>query len=149
MAIEVHCERVLVLYEPGRAGKRALDLAKELAEAEDASLTVACQVPRASSGCCTGSAAVYNRCVLEAVGEDLNEARSLLGDAAYDARFELLIDGVDPPLSEWSVSSRFDLILLPARRGPFRRRRHPQAGRLERATLAQVRVVSGAGADAG
>jgi hypothetical protein len=146
MAIELHCERVLVLYEPGRAGKRALDLAKELAEAEQATLTVACRVPRATSGCCTGSATIYNRCLLEAVGEDLNEARGLLGDAAYDARFELLIDGIDPPLAQWSARSRFDLIVLPARRGPFRRPRHPEARRLERATRAQVRVVSAAGA---
>jgi len=139
-------QRVLVLYEPGRAGDAAVDVARALAEEHLANLTIASVVPQAVSGArCGGSAVDYNRAVRESVAKELDQARRRLGMLAGRAAFKLLIEGADPPLASWSAGLRFDLILLPARRRLLRARRHPAAAALRR-THAEVRIV---GASAG
>jgi hypothetical protein len=136
-------EKVLVLYERGASGAAAVALARTLAESDRVALTVLSLVPKAASGSrCGGSATEFNQIVLESVAEELAEARALLGPWAAETRFELLVEGDDPPLAEWSAAAGFGLILLPARRWTLRRGRHPEAARLARGTGAEVRVVS-------
>lgn len=133
----------MVLLETGAAGAAAIELARALAVRRDSSLTVVSVVPQASGGPrCGNSAREFNTIVMEQVAAELGQARAHLGDAAQDVRFELLIEGVDPPLAEWSAAAGFDLILVPARRRSLRHERHPEAARLRRETDAEVRVVS-------
>jgi nucleotide-binding universal stress UspA family protein len=136
-------KRVLVLFEAGRAGTAAVDLGRELAEHERAALTVASIVPQAPSGSrCGGTALEYNVMLQDTVASELQQARARLGEAGVRARFELLIEGSDPPLADWVARSGFDLVLLPARRRPLRPLGHPAASRLRRRTLAEVRIVA-------
>ncbi len=129
--------RVLVVFEPGRGGLAALDEARELAVNWRAALTVVGVAPQARSGQCTGSARALNEAVAEAVVNELEQARERLG--GIEASYRLLIDGDSPSLQE--LAAHFDLVLLPGRRRPFRRPRHPAAGRLSGACAAEVRVV--------
>ncbi len=132
----------MVLFETGAAGAAAIEVARAIAETDGTSLTVVSVVPQAPSGSrCGNSAREFNTIVLEQVAREQDQARRLLGPAADSARFELLIEGVDPPLAAWSAAARFDLILVPARRRPFRGGKRPEAARLERETSAEVRVV--------
>jgi hypothetical protein len=138
-ASEAARTRVLVLFEPGRAGAAAVDLAREAGELGHAALTIASVVPQAPSGSrCGNSATEYNQIVLESVAQELDEARRRLG--GVDARFELLIDG-DPPLHEYVAAGAFDVVLLPSRRRPLRSVKHPAAAELRRRTRADVRIV--------
>jgi hypothetical protein len=130
------------VHEPARASVAALELARRLIEQEHAALTVLSMVPQAPSGPrCGGSALEYNQALRESAEHELEQARVELGEQAAHASFELLIEGVDPPLSEWCAASGFDLILLPARRRPLRALKHPDAARLRRRTTAEVRIV--------
>ena len=75
--------KVLVLYEQGRAGAAAIDLARDLAEREKPTLTVVAVAPQAPSGPrCGNSALEYNEAVAESVAQDLDQARERLGPAA-------------------------------------------------------------------
>jgi nucleotide-binding universal stress UspA family protein len=136
-------ERVLVLYEQGRAGVAAIDLARELAERENAELTVVGVAPQAPSGArCGNSAIEYNEIVADSVAGDLDRARERLGQAAERVVFVLLIDGADQTFEQLAESGGFDLVLLPARRRPLRRgASHPEAARLRLNVGAEVRIV--------
>jgi hypothetical protein len=140
--IEAPHRHVLVLFEPGRAGAAALDLAREVSERDHATVTVLAVVPEAPSGSrCGNSATEYNEIVRESVARDLDRARDRLAQVADWATFELLRDGTDPPLQEWVTGGDVDLVLLPARRRPLRSAKHPAAGALRRRTAAEVRIV--------
>jgi nucleotide-binding universal stress UspA family protein len=143
VAMSSENERVLVLYEQGRGGSAAIDLARELVERENADLTVVGVAPQAPSGArCGNSAIEYNEMVADSVAGDLNQARERLGQAAERAAFVLLIDGADQTLEQLAASGGFDLVLLPARRRALRRGgRHPEAGRLRLSVGAEVRIV--------
>jgi hypothetical protein len=134
--------RVVVLYEPGRCGSAALDLARRLVADDGSALTVVTVAPQDSRICCgAGSAMDYNRAVCEAADDDLREAHELLGPVADQALMKVLVEGKDPPLVTWIAAGDFDLVLLPARRRPLRRAKHPEADELRRLTSAEVRVV--------
>jgi hypothetical protein len=134
--------RVVVLYEPGRSGSAALDLARRLVAPDGSALTVVSVAPQDTRLCCgAGSAVDYNRAVCEAAEAELREARQQLGAAGDRARFKLLVEDRDPPLSAWIAAGDFDVVLLPARIRPLRRAKHPAADQLRRSTSAAVRVV--------
>jgi nucleotide-binding universal stress UspA family protein len=136
-------ERVLVLYERGRAGGATLDLAHDLVERDDATLTVVAVAPQAPSGPrCGNSAVEYNAAVADSVAHDLDRARERLGGAAERAAFVLLVDGADQTLEQLARSGGFDLVLLPARRRPLRAAGHPEASRLGRVAGAEIRIVA-------
>lgn len=135
--------KVLVVYEPGRAGAAAIDLGRELAELEEATLTVVGVAPQAPSGSrCGNSAVEYNEMVVESVARDLDRAGTRLGPAvAARTRFQLLIEGAEPSLQQFARAGGFELVLLPARRRPMRARSHPEAARLRLIAGAEIRVV--------
>jgi nucleotide-binding universal stress UspA family protein len=135
-------KRVLVLFESGRGGAAALDLARELAEVGHASVTVVSVVPTAPSGSrCGNSALEYNLVVRDAVEKDLNQARERLAVLGDRAEYELLTEGVDPPLAQFTAAGGFDLVLLPARRRPLRSVKHPEAAALRCMAGTEVRIV--------
>jgi nucleotide-binding universal stress UspA family protein len=135
-------ERILVVCEAGRSGAAAIDLARELAELEHATLTVVGVAPVAPSGSrCGNSATEYNDFVADSVVRDLERARERLGPAAEDATFRLLIDGAQPKLERIAEDGGFDLVLLPARRRPLRAAYHPAAARLRLIAGAEIRIV--------
>ncbi len=132
-----------MLCEHSRAGAAAIDFARELAELENATLTVVAVAPRAPSGPrCGNSATEYNEAVAESVMEDLEQARERLAGAAERATFVLLVDGADQTLEQFARSGAFDLVLLPARRRPLRAAYHPEAQRLEHLAGAEIRIVA-------
>ena len=132
-----------MLYEQSRAGAAAMDLARELAERDDAILTVAAVAPQAPSGPrCGNSAVEFNEVVAESVKQDLDHARHHLGPAAERANFVLLIEGGEPSLAEFASDRGFDLVLLPARRRLLRSgAHHPEAARLNVTAGAEIRIV--------
>ena len=132
-----------MLCEQGRAGTAAIDLARELAERRDATLTVVAVAPRAPSGPrCGNSAVEFNEAVADSVAKDLDDAKERLGQAAERASFVLLIDGADQTLEQLARSGGFDLVLLPARRRPFRKPGHPAASELSGVAGAEIRIVA-------
>jgi nucleotide-binding universal stress UspA family protein len=139
-------ERVLILCEHGRTGAAAIDVAREMAELGNATLTVVAVAPQAPSGPrCGNSAVEYNAAVAESVARDLDRAREQLGRAAERAEFLLLIDGADQTLEQLARSGGFDLVLLPARRRPLRKPGHPAATGLSRhAAGAEILIVDSA-----
>ena len=135
-------KRVVVLYEPGRAGSAALDLAGRLVGDDGSALTVVSVAPQDTRICCGAASAIdYNRAVREAADAELRQARELLGFAGNRASFKLLVQDKDPPLAAWIAAGGFDVVLLPARRRPLRRAKHPAADQLRRSTSAEVRIV--------
>jgi hypothetical protein len=135
-------DRVLVLFECGRGGDAALELAAEQALARPTALTVVCVAPQGMSGSrCGNSALEYNQVVAESTAEDLDSARRRLADLGVAASYELLIEGADRSLAEFAAAGGFKLVLLPARRRPLRTRSHPAAGALSYVAGAEVRVV--------
>lgn len=140
----------MVLYEPGRTGQMAVERARDLVRETGAALTLVGVVPRAEGGGprCGGSAHDYNLAVLEQVAEDIHKARRRLGELADEARVELLIEGDDPPLADWSAAHQFDTILLPGRWRLLGSARHPDAARLLRYTNAEVRIIDARGGGA-
>jgi nucleotide-binding universal stress UspA family protein len=136
-------ERVLVVYERSRAGNAVIDQARELANRNDATLTVVGVAPQAPSGPrCGNSALEYNDVVAESVAQDLDEARQRLGPAAERARFVLLIEGAEPSLVRFATDGGFDLVLLPGHRRPLRSgAHHPEADRLKVSGGAEIRIV--------
>jgi hypothetical protein len=141
-AIRSAGRRVVVVYEPGRTGSAALDLAARLV-GDGSGLTVVGVAPHDARICCgAGSAIDYNAAVREAADDELRQARELLGHAGNRASFKLLVPGTDPPLAAWIDAAGFDVVLLPARRRLLRDARHPAADQLRKSTSAEVRVVS-------
>ena len=136
-------QHVLVVFEPGRSGAAAVDLACALAEQErDATVTVLGVVPTAPSGSrCGNSATEFNTIVREAVARELDQARERLAPVGDRASFELLAEGTDPPLYDRVASAGIDLVLLPSRRRPLRADKHPAAAALRRRTGAEIRIV--------
>jgi hypothetical protein len=133
---------VVVLYEPGPSGSAALDLARRLVSGDGSALTVVTLAPQDTRiSCGAGSAMDYNRAVCQAGEAELREACELLGPVGDRAVFKLLVEDKDRPLADWIASGGFDVVLLPARRRPLRRAKHPSADRLRRSTRAEVRVV--------
>src|SRR5437588_7391952 len=119
-------KRVVGLYEPGRIGSAALELAGRLAGDDGSGLTVVSVAPQDTRVCCgAGSAIDYNRAVCEAIDAELRQARELLGQAESRASFKLLVQGKDLPLAAWIAAGGFDVVLLPAHRRPLRSAKHP------------------------
>jgi hypothetical protein len=132
--------RILVLFESGRAGMAAIDLAHQLA-GDRSNVTVVSVVPQAATGSrCGGSALEYNEMLRDTAGRELEQAREQIGEMNRPTAYELLVEGIDAPLEEWSAAAGFDLILLPARRRPLRGPAHPAAQALRR-TGAEIRIV--------
>ena len=93
-------KRVVVLYEPGRTGSAALDLARRLVEGVGVRLTVVSLAPQDTRICCgAGSAMDYNQTVCETAEAELRQARKELGPNADRASFKVLVEGKDPPLA--------------------------------------------------
>jgi hypothetical protein len=134
--------RVLVLYERGAAGSRAVDQARELLEAQDGQLTVVTLAPRDTRVRGTGvSARDFNDAVRDSAQRELDEARRLFGSLAERIVFEVVSEGGDTSLARWAADRDFEVILLPARRRLFSRQGHPLAAALRESTAADVRVV--------
>jgi hypothetical protein len=134
---------VLVLYEQGRAGAAALDLARKLVMRDGGSLTVVSVVPQALPGTCGASSALaYNRAVADSVAHDLEKAREHLGGLAEAASFRLLIEGRDPSLDDFAAAGRFDVVVLPGHRRLLRPASHPEAKRLRRLRRAEIRIAT-------
>jgi nucleotide-binding universal stress UspA family protein len=134
--------RVLVLYERGACGRRAIDQARELIQAREAQLTVVTVAPRDTRVRGTGvSARDFNDAVRDSAQRELDEARRLLGSLAERIVFEVVFDGGDTSLAAWVAARAFDIILLPARRRLFSRGAHPAAATLRGSTAADVRVI--------
>jgi hypothetical protein len=137
-------KRVVVLYEPGRTGSAALEIAGQLVRDDGSALTVVTVAPQDTHVCCgAGSATDYNRAVCETAEAELRRARVLLGDVGNRASFKLLVEARDPPLAAWIAAGGFDVVLLPARRRPVRSAKHPAADELRKSTSAEVRVIDG------
>jgi nucleotide-binding universal stress UspA family protein len=138
-------KRILIVYEHGRAGAAAIDLARHLAESDDnTTITVVGVAPNAPSGGrarCSNSPVEYNKAVTESVASDLDEAKGRLGRAATRAAFVLLVDGADQTLEQLTRSGGFDLVLLPGHRRPFRKPGHPAASELSGVPGAEIRIV--------
>jgi len=132
---------VLVVYEPGRAGERALARAAELAGEGEAQLTVVVLAPQDTdpARCVVGTPA-YNREVRADAARELAGARELLAGRATPAHMKVLVQGSDPPLPVWAAAQGFDVILL-ARRGGLLRARRGLAASLRSATGARVHRV--------
>jgi hypothetical protein len=134
--------RVVVLYEPGRTGSAALELARRLVALAGTPLTVVSIAPQDTRICCgAGSAIDYNRAVCETSEAELRQAWKLLGPVAEQASFEVLVQGRDPPFAAWITAGHFDVVLLPARRRPLRRAKHPEADQLRGSATIEVCVV--------
>ena len=141
-AIRSAGKRVLVLYEPGRTGSAALDLAGRLVGGDGSALAVVTVAPQDIRICCgAGSAIDYNRAVCDAADAELRRARELLGHVGNRALLKLLVQDEDPPLAAWIAAGGFDVVLLPARRRPLRSAKHPAADQLRKSTTAEIRVV--------
>ncbi len=137
-------DRILVVYEHGRAGAAAVDLARQLAELDDAAITVVGIAPHAPSGGrarCANSPVEYNKAVADSVAHDLDDAKQRLGKAGEGAAFVLLVDGADQTLEQLARSGGFDLVLLPGHRRPFRKPGHPAASELSGVPGAEIRIV--------
>jgi hypothetical protein len=134
--------RVLVLYERGAAGSRAVDQARELMQAQDGRLTVVTLAPMDTRvrGCGV-SARDFNDAVRDSAQRELSEARRLFGSLAERVVFEVVSEGGDTSLARWAADGAFEVILLPARRWLFSRKGHPLAAALRESTTADVRLV--------
>ncbi len=133
---------MLVLYERGASGSRALDRARELIQAQDGELTVVTVAPRDTRVRGTGvSARDYNDAVRDSAQRELDEARRLLGPLAESTVFAVVVEGGNASLAAWAADGGFGIILLPARRRLFSRGGHPLAAALRKSTTADVRVV--------
>jgi hypothetical protein len=134
--------RVLVLYERGASGRRAISQACELIKAHGGQLTVVTVAAKDTRVRGTGvSARDYNDAVRDSAQRELDEARRLLGSLAQRSVFEVVSEGGNASLAGWAATGAFDVILLPTRRRLFSRRTHPAAATLRRSTAADVRVV--------
>jgi hypothetical protein len=131
-----------VLFEAGRTGEAAVELARDLASREPAAVTLVSIAPQAPvlRGCLP-SASDYNAAVRDAVIKELARAEETLWGLGSRAESRVLVEGKDPSLAELAATGGFDLVLLPARRWLLPGRGHPAAAQLRRASPAEVRVV--------
>jgi len=133
--------RILVLFEPGRSGEAAVELARDLASRDLGTVTVVGVAPRTPiTRGCLPSARDYDATVCEAVASDLERAGDLLRAIGSRAESRLLVEGRDPSLEDLVSDGRFDLVLLPARRRLLRAG-HPVAARLRAIGRGDVRIV--------
>jgi hypothetical protein len=140
---EQNPRRVAVVVEPGRRGTSALAHAARLVAERPTELTVLVLAPQEPPPRCGGASPdAYNCAVLDQVSSELHDAARRLGGAGDGARFRMLIERRDPPLATWIAQTAIELVLLPARRRGLRSLRHPEARRIRRHALAEVRVVS-------
>ena len=131
-----------MLFESGRAGVAAVELARDLAVDEDATVTVvsvAPQAPRLRG--CAPSARDYNATVRDAVAGELEQAEELLWPIGTRGHCRILVEGEDDPLEELVTREQFDLVLLPGRRRLLRGVGHPAAARLRACAETEVRIV--------
>jgi hypothetical protein len=134
-------KRVLVVFEPGRGGAAALNFARQVADHENATVTVVGLAPQAMSGSrCGNSALDYNAAVEDAVTKDIEQVCERLREAGTDASCQLLVED-DRQLEEFTSAGAFDLVLLPARRRPLRAASHPAAAWLTHVAGTEIRVV--------
>jgi nucleotide-binding universal stress UspA family protein len=134
-------KRILVVFESGRSGVAAVEVARELATHDDSSVTAVTLAPQAPTlRGCVPSAQPYNDAVRDEVAKELEQAEELLWPLGSRAECRLLVEGVDPRLDEFVAVQHFDLVLLPARRRPLRSTKHPAAATLRRIG-AEVRVI--------
>lgn len=134
-------KRILVLFEPGRAAVAAVELARDIAERQDATVMVVAIAPQApATRGCIPSASDYNATVCDSVASDLERAEEMLWCIGARADCRLLIEGSDPPLAEYAIDQGFDLVLLPTHRRPLRASKHPAAAALIRAGV-EVEIV--------
>ena len=102
---------VAVLCVPGRAGARALNAARELAELEHESITLVGEVPQAAAGArCGCSPRAFNQAVAEQIIGELQQARRQLEELGQRVEVRLLLDDT---FREFVVAHRFDHALLP------------------------------------
>ena len=138
--------RILVLFESGRAGIAAVQLARDLALDEDATVTVVGVAPQAAPlRGCAPSARDYNATVRDTIATELEAAKELLRPIGSRGRCRILIEGEDEPLEELIARERFDLVLLPGRRRLLRGAGHPAAARLRASSATEVRIVDPGG----
>lgn len=137
--------RVGVLLEPGAAGRAALDEAARQAAAPGCSLwLVAVATLAPEIRCCGPSAEAINCAIRESAEGSLSAAVDRLRAEGADPHAALLVQRRDPPLAAWAQEHAIDLLLVPARRLPPHRRRHP-ALRARRAPVGvEVRMVRAA-----
>lgn len=130
-----------MLFEAGRAGVAAVELAREIASDGQTTVTLVgiVQRPPTVRGCLPSGAAL-DAAVRDAVARDLERAGRLLGAIGSRGECRLLVEGADPSLEEFVAQGRFDLVLLPAHRRPLRSSNHPAAAAL-RCLGAEVRIV--------
>jgi nucleotide-binding universal stress UspA family protein len=133
-------QRVLAVFEAGHAGEATLREAAELAEA-GSELWVVTLAPQARPSLCCGKGGTgpYNIAVREEAELELRQAKGILGPAARDASFTVLVGDPAPPIAAWAEEDAFDLILLPSH--PFTRGGNRYARAMRRATSAEVRLV--------
>jgi len=135
-----------VLFESGRAGIAAVELARDLAVEEDATVTVMSVAPQAPPlHGCAPSAHDYNATVRDTVATELAQAEALLRPIGSRGHCRILIEGEDEPLEEVVAREHFDLVLLPGRRRLLRAAGHPAASRLSACAATEVRIVEPGG----
>jgi nucleotide-binding universal stress UspA family protein len=135
--------RILVLFEPGRAGIAAVEQARDLAVDNDATVTVVSVAPQAPAlRGCAPSARDFNATVRDTVATELAQAEELLWPIGSRGRCRVLVEGEDAPLEELIARERFDLVLLPGRRRLLRGVGHPAAARLSACAATEVRIVA-------
>jgi hypothetical protein len=135
-------QRIAVLLEPGRSGVAAVERAVAIAREHEAALVLVALAPQADALHCSAPAKGVNDAIFETVAGELAAATERIGRTGSPASSALLVDGRDPALHRWVREHRVDLVLLPARRPIWVRRRHPAARRLRRHSGAQVRVIA-------
>jgi len=133
-------KRVLVVFEQGASGMRALREAAEMAEA-GAEVSVVTLAPQARPlRCCGGGGAgPYNQGVRCQAKIELRDARKALGSVAARTTFTVLAGCPDPPLTAWVAEHEFDRVIL-SRHRLTRGGSHLARG-LRQATAAEIRLV--------
>ena len=126
----------MVLYENSRRGAAAV----RRAAATDARLTVVTVAVTESqgAGCCDTRAGYWNGVVRGLAGEDLERARSLVGDTRPAAFKVLTGQSVFAALTNEAEMSRADLVVLPSGRGIHPWLRARRARRLQRRAAVEV-----------
>ena len=123
-------EHILVLYENSRRGAAAV----RRAAAEPARLTVVTVAVAESeaASCCDIRTGYWNGVVRELAAEDLDRARSLVGDTTTTAFKVLIGPSVLAALTLEAERSGADLVVLPPGRGIHPWFRARRARRLQR-----------------
>jgi nucleotide-binding universal stress UspA family protein len=121
----------LVVYEASAGGRAALVHAARLARGQEAPLVVLAVAPQApvDSGClrCRGSAAIWNKAMVEVAEEELQEARELLARAEPEG-VRYVVGRGDPvrAITAAAAGVGADCVIVPSERAqrlPLPRRR--------------------------